>query len=66
MSEFIGDDPCHSYAKIGSSSKAYLTLAHIFVENLIVDDVTKLQFPVSRPVGEALLGTPDNLGGTED
>jgi hypothetical protein len=65
MSELVGDDARYDYANVGLGSNSYLALAHVFVENLIMNYVTKLQFPVSRPIDEALLGAPDDLDGAE-
>jgi hypothetical protein len=65
VSELVGDDTRDNHANVASGPDAHLTLAHVFVENLIMDYVTKLQLPVSRPIDEALLGAPDDLDGAE-
>lgn len=63
-SEFLWDDTRHCYANVGSSANARVSLAHVFIKDLIVHYIPKLYFPPGRPIGQALLGAPDDVSGT--
>src|SRR2546423_13059236 len=60
-SDLLRDDARHHLANVGSGALAGRSLEPVFVEDLVVDHVAKSQLPLHRPVGEALLGTPDDI-----
>src|SRR5438874_13488314 len=60
-SDLLRDDARHHLPDVGSGSVAGGGLEAVFVEDLVVDHVTKSQFPLHRPVGEALLGAQHDV-----
>src|SRR6516164_2249676 len=63
-SDVVGDHPRDNDAHVSFGAFSGSTLARVFVEDQVMNDIAKLQLAVGRPVRETLFCAPDNLGST--